>query len=58
MAAQVSGKGPLGALAEHLADPINTSIFSKAVIVPGSAVVPPCAIPDTVTFNGLTVSLG
>ena len=29
MAAQVTGKGPLAALSEHLADPINTTIFSK-----------------------------
>lgn len=29
MAAQVTGKGPLAALGEHLADPINTTIFSK-----------------------------
>ena len=35
MAAQVTGKGPLGALAEHLAAPLDTTIFSKAVVVPG-----------------------
>ncbi len=29
MAAQVTGKGPLAALSEHLADPIQTTIFSK-----------------------------
>lgn len=32
MGAQVTGKGPLGALAEHLADPFGTTIFSKAVV--------------------------
>ena len=35
MAAQVTGKGPLGALGEHLAAPLDTTIFSKAVVVPG-----------------------
>lgn len=29
----------------------GTTIFSKAVVVPGQAIVPPCAIPDTVEFN-------
>jgi hypothetical protein len=32
MAAQITGKGPLGALSEHLADPFGTTIFSKAVV--------------------------
>lgn len=55
MAAQVTGKGPLAALSEHLADPINTSIFSKAVVVPGSAAGPSCMIPPNVVFQGLTI---
>lgn len=55
MAAQVTGKNPLAALGEHLADPINTSIFSKAIIVPGQAVGPTCAIPPNVVFQGLTI---
>jgi len=55
MAAQVTGKGPLGALAEHLADPYGTTIFSKAVVVPGQAVAPPCAIPESVVFQGITI---
>jgi light-harvesting complex I chlorophyll a/b binding protein 4 len=29
MAAQVTGLNPLAALGQHLADPINTTIFSK-----------------------------
>lgn len=33
MAAQVTGKGPLAALGEHLNDPINTTIFSKCDIL-------------------------
>jgi hypothetical protein len=52
MAAQISGLNPLAALSEHLADPLGTTIFSKAVVVPGQAVVPPCKIPDTVEFQG------
>jgi light-harvesting complex I chlorophyll a/b binding protein 4 len=45
MAAQVTGKGPLAALAEHVADPLGTTIFSKAVVIPGQAFVPACQIP-------------
>lgn len=52
---QVTGKGPLGALSEHLADPYGTTIFSKAVVVPGQAVAPPCAIPSSVQFQGITI---
>jgi light-harvesting complex I chlorophyll a/b binding protein 4 len=52
MGAQVSGLNPLAALRQHLADPLGTTIFSKAAIVPGQAVVPPCMIPETVQFQG------
>lgn len=31
--------------------PAGTTIFSKAVVVPGQAIVPPCAIPETIEFN-------
>jgi light-harvesting complex I chlorophyll a/b binding protein 4 len=55
MAAQVTGKGPLAALGEHLADPLGTTIFSKAVVVPGQAVAPACAIPPSVVYEGLTI---
>jgi len=55
MGAQVTGKGPLAALGEHLADPLGTTIFSKAVVVPGAAVVPACAIPSSVVFEGITI---
>jgi hypothetical protein len=54
-ATQVTGKGPLAALSEHLADPYGTTIFSKAVVVPGQAVAPPCAIPSSVQFQGITI---
>jgi light-harvesting complex I chlorophyll a/b binding protein 4 len=55
LAAQISGLGPLAALAQHVADPINTTIFSKAVVIPGQAIVPPCAIPPSVTFQGIEI---
>jgi len=58
MCAQVSGLNPLAALAEHFADPLNTTIFSKAVIIPGQVVQPPCMIPDTVQFQGVTIPAG
>ncbi len=40
MAAQVTGKGPLAALGEHLNDPINTTIFSKCEFFLQPAVMP------------------
>lgn len=43
---QVTGKNPIAALQEHLSDPWSTTIFSKAVVVPGQAVQPPCMIPQ------------
>jgi light-harvesting complex I chlorophyll a/b binding protein 4 len=55
MAAQVTGKGPLAALGEHLADPINTTIFSKAAVIPTQAIGPACKIPSSVEFQGLTI---
>lgn len=58
MAAQVTGLNPLAALSEHLSDPINTTMFSKAVVIPGQAVVPTCKIPDSVTVQGLTIPAG
>jgi hypothetical protein len=54
--AQVTGLGPLGALSQHLADPMGTTIFSKAVVIPGQAIVPPCAIPESVQFQGITIN--
>eukprot|EP00355_Strombidium_rassoulzadegani_P005491 CAMPEP_0168615642 /NCGR_PEP_ID=MMETSP0449_2-20121227/4611_1 /TAXON_ID=1082188 /ORGANISM="Strombidium rassoulzadegani, Strain ras09" /LENGTH=273 /DNA_ID=CAMNT_0008656391 /DNA_START=64 /DNA_END=882 /DNA_ORIENTATION=+ len=55
MAAQVTGKGPLACLADHLADPESTSIFAKAAVIPGQAIVPPCAIPPVTTYMGLDI---
>lgn len=40
MAAQVTGKNPLAALSEHLANPIGTTIFSKAVVTPTQVIQP------------------
>jgi light-harvesting complex I chlorophyll a/b binding protein 4 len=55
MGGQVTGKNPIAALQEHLADPLGTTMFSKAVVIPGQAVVPPCAIPDSVDFGGISI---
>jgi len=55
MAAQVTGKGPIAALQEHLADPWGTTIFSKAVVIPGQAVVPACQIPPVTEFQGIKI---
>ena len=33
-------------------------MFSKAAIVPGQAVVPPCAIPASVDFGGVNIPAG
>ena len=51
MAAQVTGKGPIANLVEHIADPLSTSIFSKALILPGASVKPACAIPPITQFQ-------
>jgi light-harvesting complex I chlorophyll a/b binding protein 4 len=32
MQAQVTGKNPLAALSDHIADPFGTTIFSKAAV--------------------------
>lgn len=55
MAAQVNGTGPLEALSAHIADPMGTTIFSKAAVIPGQAIAPPCAIPSSVNFQGATI---
>lgn len=51
--AQVTGKNPIAALQEHLADPMGTTIFSKAVVVPGQVVQPECKIPQYTEFQGV-----
>jgi len=55
MAAQVTGKGPLGALSEHLANPIGTTIFSKAAVTPLQVVQPPCKIAPYQDFQGIKI---
>jgi light-harvesting complex I chlorophyll a/b binding protein 4 len=55
MAAQVTGEGPLAALKEHLADPLGTTIFSKALVIPGQSFVPACMISPTATFQGIEI---
>ena len=55
MAAQVTGKGPLGALSEHLANPVGTTIFSKAAVTPLQAVQPPCKIAPYQDFQGIRI---
>jgi len=55
---QVTGKNPIAALQEHLADPWATTIFSKAVVVPGQAVQPACMIPQYTEFSGVKSECG
>ena len=55
MAAQVTGKGPLGALSEHLANPVGTTIFSKAAVTPLQAVQPACKIAPFQEFQGVKI---
>ena len=33
-------------------------MFSKAAVVPGMAVAPPCAIPESVDFGGIAIKAG
>ncbi|MEW5315864.1 MAG: hypothetical protein WDW38_007265 [Sanguina aurantia] len=55
MGAQVTGLGPIAALNEHIAAPFDTTIFSKALVIPGQSIVPACAIPPSVVFQGVTI---
>ncbi len=48
---QVTGVGPLAALQQHINDPINTTIFSKAIVAPGIVEQPPCQIEPTHNFQ-------
>ena len=57
MSAQVTGVGPLEALQQHLRDPIHTTIFSKAAIVPGEVVQPPCQIEPVHNYKVFCISL-
>ena len=52
MSAQVTGLNPIAALKQHLEDPIHTTIFSKAAIVPGEIVQPPCKIEPVHNYKG------
>ncbi len=38
-------------MVQHLAEPINTTIFSKAVIAPGVTSQPACQIPPITNFE-------
>lgn len=49
---------PQAALQEHLADPMGTTIFSKAAVIPGQAIAPPCKIAPSVQFQGERASKG
>ncbi len=55
MSAQVTGKGPLANLADHLASPMTTSIMAKAVVLPSGKIAPDCAIPAFQQFQGIDI---
>lgn len=57
MSAQVTGLNPIAALKQHLSDPMNTTIFSKAAVTPSMAVVPECKIPETIEIVGTGITL-
>jgi light-harvesting complex I chlorophyll a/b binding protein 4 len=55
MAGQVTGKGPLANLGEHLASPMSTSIMAKSVVTAAGKVGPACAIPTITQFQGIEI---
>jgi len=56
MSAQVTGKGPIANLIDHVSDPWNTSIMAKAVVLPGvGRIAPECAIAAVTTFQGIDI---
>jgi light-harvesting complex I chlorophyll a/b binding protein 4 len=55
MSAQVTGKGPLANLSDHLASPMTTSIMAKSVVTAAGRVAPSCAIPATTSFQGIDI---
>ena len=56
MSAQVTGKGPIANLIDHVSNPWNTSIMAKAVVLPGvGRIAPECAIPAITTFQGIDI---
>jgi light-harvesting complex I chlorophyll a/b binding protein 4 len=55
MAGQVTGKGPLANLGEHLASPMTTSIMAKSVVTAAGKVGPSCAIPAITQFQGIEI---
>jgi len=55
MQAQVTGANPLDNLREHLASPMETTIFSKAIVTPLQVVQPACKIPAFAEAYGIKI---
>ncbi len=55
MSAQVTGKGPLANLADHMASPMTTNMFAKSIVTASGKIGPGCAIPATTSFQGIDI---
>eukprot|EP00854_Cymbomonas_tetramitiformis_P018503 gene18503-22084_t len=53
--AQVTGKGPVACWAEHVSNPMSTTIVSRSLITPTTVVSPGCAIPPVTHFLDIDI---